>query len=55
MHPLGGAIMSSDGTGRNGATSHLGEVLTGDGTKVHEGLVCVDGSVVPNALGRFAP
>ena len=52
VHPLGGAIMSSDGTGVNGATNHLGQVFTGKGTDVYEGLVCVDGSVIPTALGN---
>ncbi|KAJ6588514.1 hypothetical protein B0H19DRAFT_1205902 [Mycena capillaripes] len=51
VHPLGGAIMSSDGTGRSGATNHLGQLFTGEGTEVHDGLVCVDGSVIPCALG----
>ncbi|KAJ6568346.1 hypothetical protein DFH09DRAFT_983153 [Mycena vulgaris] len=51
VHPLGGAIISSDGTGRNGATNHVGQLFTGDGAEVHEGLVCVDGSVIPSALG----
>ncbi|KAJ6588572.1 hypothetical protein B0H19DRAFT_923787 [Mycena capillaripes] len=51
VHPLGGAIMSSDGTGRSGATNHLGQLFTGEGTEVHDGLVCVDGSVIPSALG----
>ncbi|KAK7042261.1 FAD/NAD(P)-binding domain-containing protein [Favolaschia claudopus] len=51
VHPLGGAIMSSDGTGVTGATNHIGQLFTGDGAEVHEGLVCVDGSVVPTALG----
>lgn len=55
VHPLGGAIMSSDGTGRNGTTNHIGQLFTGAGTEVHEGLVCVDGSVIPTALGKVFP
>lgn len=51
VHPIGGANMSSDGTGRNGATNHFGEVFTGTGEDVHPGLVVVDGSVIPCALG----
>ncbi|KAF2741804.1 FAD/NAD(P)-binding domain-containing protein [Sporormia fimetaria CBS 119925] len=51
VHPLGGAIMSSDGTGRNGVTNHLGQLFIGDGDELHEGLLCVDGSVIPTALG----
>jgi len=51
VHPLGGAIMSSDGTGRRGATNHMGQLFTGKGTEVYGGLICVDGSVIPTALG----
>ncbi|KAJ7669030.1 hypothetical protein B0H17DRAFT_1247859 [Mycena rosella] len=51
VHPLGGAIISSDETGRSGATNHIGQLFTGDGSEVHTGLVCVDGSVIPCALG----
>lgn len=43
--------MSSDGTGRSGATNHLGQVFSGHGSNVYEGLVCVDGAVIPTALG----
>jgi hypothetical protein len=46
--------MSSDGTGRNGATDHFGQLFRDDkSTEVHEGLVCVDGSVIPTALGTL--
>lgn len=45
--------MSADGTGRSGATNHIGQLFTGEGAEVHDGLVCVDGSVIPTALGRF--
>jgi hypothetical protein len=51
VHPIGGASMSSDGTAANGVTNHVGEVLTGDEDKVHSGLIVVDGSVIPTALG----
>lgn len=51
VHPIGGANMSSDGTGRAGATNQLGELFQGDDSDVHEGLLCVDGAVVPTALG----
>jgi len=56
VHPLGGAIMSSDNTGAEGVTNHLGQVFTsgGEGREVYEGLVCVDGAVIPTALGEFA-
>ncbi|PYI01538.1 FAD/NAD(P)-binding domain-containing protein [Aspergillus sclerotiicarbonarius CBS 121057] len=51
VHPLGGANMSRDGTGREGVTNHLGQVYKGHGREKHDGLVCCDGSVVPAALG----
>ncbi|OJD33687.1 glucose-methanol-choline oxidoreductase [Diplodia corticola] len=51
VHPLGGVVMSSDGTGRRGATNHLGQVFSGEGSEVHKGLVCVDGAVIPTSLG----
>ncbi|KAK7452183.1 hypothetical protein VKT23_012286 [Stygiomarasmius scandens] len=53
VHPLGGAIMSSDNTGAEGVTNHAGQVFTsgGEGREVYEGLVCVDGAVIPTALG----
>lgn len=54
VHPLGGAVMSSDGTGLGGVVSHRGEVLIGDSDKVHEGLFCVDGSIVPTSLGKMS-
>lgn len=43
--------MSSDGTGQGGVTNNLGEVFSGPGDEVYEGLVCCDASVVPTALG----
>ncbi|KAL4772074.1 hypothetical protein BDW60DRAFT_222698 [Aspergillus nidulans var. acristatus] len=51
VHPLGGANMSRDGTGREGVTNHLGQVFAGQGTDVHTGLVCCDASIVPTSLG----
>ena len=51
VHPIGGASMSSDGTGANGATDTFGRVLKGNGSDVYDGLVVVDGSAVPTALG----
>ena len=50
VHPLGGANMSSDGTGANGVTNHYGEVFKGHGADVHEGLIVVDGAIIPTAL-----
>ena len=52
VHPLGGANMSCDGSGKEGVTNHLGEVFCGTGNDVHHGLVCCDGSVVPSSLGK---
>ncbi|GME65013.1 putative glucose-methanol-choline oxidoreductase protein [Neofusicoccum parvum] len=52
VHPLGGAIMARDNNGDTGATNSFGQVFkdkTGDG--VYEGLVVVDGAIVPTALG----
>ncbi|KAE8376168.1 hypothetical protein BDV26DRAFT_282908 [Aspergillus bertholletiae] len=51
VHPLGGANFSRDGTGREGVTNHIGQVFTGHGSAVHEGLVCCDASVIPTSLG----
>jgi hypothetical protein len=51
VHPIGGANLSADGTADQGATTTHGELLTGSGKEYHNGLVCVDGSVVPTALG----
>lgn len=51
VHPIGGMNMSSDGTASRGATTHLGEVLTGDGSSYYDGLIVVDGAAVPTSLG----
>lgn len=51
VHPIGGANISSTGLGEDGVTNHMGEVFTGAGPEVHDGLVCVDGSIIPCALG----
>ncbi|KAL4798780.1 hypothetical protein BDV19DRAFT_385863 [Aspergillus venezuelensis] len=51
VHLLGGANMSRDGSGRQGVTNHLGQVLMGRGQKVHSGLICCDASVIPTSLG----
>jgi GMC oxidoreductase len=50
VHPLGGANMSSDGTGESGVTNHLGQVFEGLGSEVYDSLVVVDGAVIPSAL-----
>lgn len=51
VHPIGGANMSSDGTGGAGVTDHFGRVFKGNTAEIYDGLVVVDGSVVPTALG----
>lgn len=43
--------MSADGTADQGATTVHGELLTGSGKEFHHGLVCVDASIIPTALG----
>ncbi|KAL7816738.1 FAD/NAD(P)-binding domain-containing protein [Trichoderma gracile] len=51
-HPLGGAPMSRDNTGANGATNHLGQVLIGNDTsETHAGLIVADGALIPAAIG----
>jgi choline dehydrogenase-like flavoprotein len=51
VHPIGGANMSSDGTGISGVTDHFGQVFKGNSGDVYDGLVVVDGAVIPSALG----
>ncbi|KAL2131309.1 hypothetical protein VTI74DRAFT_5269 [Chaetomium olivicolor] len=51
VHPIGGACMARDNTGRTGVTNHVGEVFTGRGSETHDGLIVTDGAVIPTALG----
>ncbi|OAA57238.1 Fumarate reductase/succinate dehydrogenase flavoprotein [Cordyceps fumosorosea ARSEF 2679] len=51
VHPLGGAGMSTDNSGKSGVTNHLGEVFVGPSSETHPGLIVVDGAAVPAALG----
>jgi len=51
VHPIGGACMARDGTGRTGVTNHMGEVFTGSGSETHKGLIVTDAAVIPTALG----
>ncbi|KAI2629102.1 FAD/NAD(P)-binding domain-containing protein [Hypomontagnella submonticulosa] len=51
VHPIGGAVMARDGTGSTGATNHRGQLFTGSGKEVHEGLIVTDAAVIPTALG----
>ena len=43
--------MASDGTGNTGVTNHIGELFTGVGGQIHRGLIVMDGSIIPAALG----
>jgi len=51
VHPIGGANMSNNGTGQTGVANHVGQVFKSKGSEVHDGLVVVDGSIIPTALG----
>ncbi|KAL1840066.1 hypothetical protein VTJ49DRAFT_842 [Mycothermus thermophilus] len=51
VHPIGGACMAGDNTGKTGVTNHVGQVFTGNGSETHDGLIVTDGSVIPTALG----
>jgi hypothetical protein len=53
VHPLGGAVMSGDGTGLGGVVNHRGELFASHGEAVHEGVFCVDGSIIPTSLGEL--
>ncbi|KAK8038165.1 glucose-methanol-choline oxidoreductase [Apiospora phragmitis] len=51
VHPIGGACMASDGTGRTGVVNHRGQIFTGQDNKTYEGLIITDAAVIPTALG----
>ncbi|KAF1937241.1 FAD/NAD(P)-binding domain-containing protein [Clathrospora elynae] len=51
VHPLGGAVISGDETGLGGVVDHRGQLFTGRGAKVHGGIFCLDGSIIPTSLG----
>ncbi|KAL2260140.1 hypothetical protein VTK26DRAFT_5955 [Humicola hyalothermophila] len=51
VHPIGGACMARDNTGRTGVTNHVGQVFTDSGSETYEGLIVTDGAVIPTALG----
>ncbi|PQK08008.1 hypothetical protein BB8028_0001g00890 [Beauveria bassiana] len=51
VHPLGGASMSRDNSGKSGVTNHVGQVFAGQQSETHAGLIVVDGAAIPGALG----
>ncbi|KAL2163083.1 hypothetical protein VTH06DRAFT_6919 [Thermothelomyces fergusii] len=51
VHPIGGACMARDNTGKTGVTNHAGQVFTGRGPETYDGLIVTDGAVIPTALG----
>lgn len=54
VHPIGGACMARDGTPSTGVVNHYGEVFKAESprsTETHPGLIVMDASVIPTALG----
>ncbi|KAG0330248.1 hypothetical protein BGZ99_007110 [Dissophora globulifera] len=49
VHPIGGCSFGR--TGADGVINHKGQVFTGQGTEVYEGLYVMDGAVMPMSLG----
>ena len=51
VHPLGGACMSHDSTGMGGVVNHMGQLFSGTDGQTHNGIVCIDASIIPTSLG----
>jgi choline dehydrogenase-like flavoprotein len=51
VHIMGGATISSDNTGVNGAVDQFSQLFQGQGKDVHDGIIVVDGTALPTALG----
>jgi cholesterol oxidase len=50
VHPLGGCAMAN--SAEHGVVDHMGRVFSGaSGRAPHEGLLVLDGSIIPGALG----
>jgi hypothetical protein len=52
VHPLGGAVMSNDGSGLAGVVDYRGRLFKGIGRDVYDGIFCMDGSIIPTSLGK---
>ncbi|KAF9586241.1 hypothetical protein BGW38_008117, partial [Lunasporangiospora selenospora] len=49
VHPIGGCGLARNGA--EGVCNHKGQVFTGQGEEVYEGLYVMDGAVMPMSLG----